>query len=332
MTLRAGAPRRRRDAAPGAWPGRCEPRARPEAVERFSAAPEDGGAEVPSLPDSSSNPPSARRRRERPPARARVEPSNRPPSRCVAGCARGGRTRSGDLRLPITTHDHPCPKGPSRRRAGPLGRRRRDGRLGRRGRRRLRGARWRREVAEAGVEVNLDGDREELVERARCVVKSPGVPRESPAVGARSPRGPVIGELELAWRMLPNRFVAVTGTNGKTTVAELLGHVWQGRRAGGRRGQRRHAARLAGRRPGPGRHRGLRGVQLPARGLHRLRARVRAPAERHPRPPRPPPHASTTTSTPKLRIFANQTSWTTCDRRRAPIPSIAGLDCPGRRP
>jgi UDP-N-acetylmuramoylalanine--D-glutamate ligase len=83
-------------------------------------------------------------------------------------------------------------------------------------------------LREAGVEVNLDGDREELVERARCVVKSPGVPRESPVVRRALTLGvPVIGELELAWRLLPNRFVAVTGTNGKTTVAELLGHVWR---------------------------------------------------------------------------------------------------------
>ena len=37
----------------------------------------------------------------------------------------------------------------------------------------------------------------------------------------------MIGELELAWRVLPNRFVGITGTNGKTTVAELLGHVWR---------------------------------------------------------------------------------------------------------
>jgi UDP-N-acetylmuramoylalanine--D-glutamate ligase len=29
----------------------------------------------------------------------------------------------------------------------------------------------------------------------------------------------------LAWRLLPNDFVAVTGTNGKTTTTELLGHV-----------------------------------------------------------------------------------------------------------
>ena len=37
----------------------------------------------------------------------------------------------------------------------------------------------------------------------------------------------VVGELELAWRAIPNRFVAVTGTNGKTTTVELLGHLYR---------------------------------------------------------------------------------------------------------
>ena len=37
----------------------------------------------------------------------------------------------------------------------------------------------------------------------------------------------VVGELELAWRAIPNRFVAVTGTNGKTTMVELLGHIYR---------------------------------------------------------------------------------------------------------
>lgn len=35
----------------------------------------------------------------------------------------------------------------------------------------------------------------------------------------------VIGELELAWRLLPNPFIAVTGTNGKTTTTEWIGHI-----------------------------------------------------------------------------------------------------------
>jgi UDP-N-acetylmuramoylalanine--D-glutamate ligase len=31
--------------------------------------------------------------------------------------------------------------------------------------------------------------------------------------------------LELAWRLLPNEFIAVTGTNGKTTTVEWIGHI-----------------------------------------------------------------------------------------------------------
>jgi UDP-N-acetylmuramoylalanine--D-glutamate ligase len=37
----------------------------------------------------------------------------------------------------------------------------------------------------------------------------------------------VLGELELAWRLIPNEFIAVTGTNGKTTTTEWTGHVYR---------------------------------------------------------------------------------------------------------
>jgi UDP-N-acetylmuramoylalanine--D-glutamate ligase len=79
-----------------------------------------------------------------------------------------------------------------------------------------------------GVEVVLDADGLALLDGARTVVKSPGVPREAPVIAAALERGiDVVGELELAWREIPNRFLAVTGTNGKTTTVELLGHVYR---------------------------------------------------------------------------------------------------------
>jgi UDP-N-acetylmuramoylalanine--D-glutamate ligase len=83
-------------------------------------------------------------------------------------------------------------------------------------------------LAGDGVEVVLDTDGLALLDGTRTVVKSPGVPREAPVIAAALGRGiDVIGELELAWRVTPNRFLAVTGTNGKTTVAQLLGHVYR---------------------------------------------------------------------------------------------------------
>jgi UDP-N-acetylmuramoylalanine--D-glutamate ligase len=79
-----------------------------------------------------------------------------------------------------------------------------------------------------GVEVFLDTDGLAQLEGTRTVVKSPGVPREAAVIAAALERGiEVMGEVELGWRALPNRFVAVTGTNGKTTTVELIGHLYR---------------------------------------------------------------------------------------------------------
>jgi UDP-N-acetylmuramoylalanine--D-glutamate ligase len=75
-----------------------------------------------------------------------------------------------------------------------------------------------------GVYLGVDGVA--LLDGVTSVVKSPGVPQEAPVIVAARERGmEVMGELELAWRMLPNEFLAVTGTNGKTTTVELLGAI-----------------------------------------------------------------------------------------------------------
>ncbi len=77
-----------------------------------------------------------------------------------------------------------------------------------------------------GVEVSLGVEGTRQLDRARTVVKSPGVPQDAPVLAAARERGiGVTGELELAWRLLPNPFCVVTGTNGKTTATELLGHL-----------------------------------------------------------------------------------------------------------
>ena len=77
-----------------------------------------------------------------------------------------------------------------------------------------------------GVEVHLGETGDDLLDGIATVVKSPGVPNDAPAIAAARDRGlAVVGELELAWRLLPNPFLAVTGTNGKTTTVELLGAI-----------------------------------------------------------------------------------------------------------
>src|SRR5262249_15226601 len=64
------------------------------------------------------------------------------------------------------------------------------------------------------------------LEAAAAVVKSPGVPAQAPVVAEARRRGlPVMGELELAWRLVPNEVIAVTGTNRKTTTVERLGEI-----------------------------------------------------------------------------------------------------------
>jgi UDP-N-acetylmuramoylalanine--D-glutamate ligase len=83
-----------------------------------------------------------------------------------------------------------------------------------------------RRLSDAGVEVHLDASGDVFAARAGTLVKSPGVPQQAPAVvAARERRVPVLGELELAWRLLENEFLAVTGTNGKTTTTEWVGHI-----------------------------------------------------------------------------------------------------------
>jgi UDP-N-acetylmuramoylalanine--D-glutamate ligase len=58
------------------------------------------------------------------------------------------------------------------------------------------------------------------------VVASPGVPQTSTLMSAaRARRIPIIGELELGSRFVTAPMVAITGTNGKSTVTVLLGEI-----------------------------------------------------------------------------------------------------------
>ncbi len=82
------------------------------------------------------------------------------------------------------------------------------------------------ELAALGIALELGGHRTESFLSAELIVVSPGVPLGiAPLAAARARGVPVIAEIELAGRFIHEPIVAVTGTNGKTTVTELIGRM-----------------------------------------------------------------------------------------------------------
>ncbi len=82
-------------------------------------------------------------------------------------------------------------------------------------------------LGELGVEGRL-GAGPEVLEGVGRVVVSPGIaPRDAVLAGAKEQRIPVVSELALGLSMLGSdvRVAAVTGTNGKTTVVDMLRHI-----------------------------------------------------------------------------------------------------------
>ena len=81
-----------------------------------------------------------------------------------------------------------------------------------------------------GVEVDTGGHDLDRIARATLVVASPGVPPDAPPLHrAREAGLPIIGEIEVALHAIPAlRYIAITGTNGKSTVTALTAHLLRG--------------------------------------------------------------------------------------------------------
>ena len=78
----------------------------------------------------------------------------------------------------------------------------------------------------AGIDVEVGGHRSETLDTADLIVVSPGVPLDVPVFDAARHRGvEIIGELELAWRWIRGRVIAITGTKGKSTTTTLVGRM-----------------------------------------------------------------------------------------------------------
>lgn len=79
----------------------------------------------------------------------------------------------------------------------------------------------------AGVTAQTGGNDVGRIADAVLVVVSPGVPPDAPALtAAQRASRQIVSEIEIALRFMPDlRYVAVTGTNGKTTTTALIGHL-----------------------------------------------------------------------------------------------------------
>jgi UDP-N-acetylmuramoylalanine--D-glutamate ligase len=81
-------------------------------------------------------------------------------------------------------------------------------------------------LRELGVSLELGGHQQATLTHADLIVLSPGVPPDQPMVQAAREGGvPVIGEIELAFRWLRGRVIAITGTKGKSTTTALTGRM-----------------------------------------------------------------------------------------------------------
>lgn len=79
------------------------------------------------------------------------------------------------------------------------------------------------DLSKSGVTLELGGHKMRTFLETDLIVVSPGVPLDiTPLVEARNRGIPILGEIELASRYIKTPFIAVTGTNGKSTVVNLI--------------------------------------------------------------------------------------------------------------
>ena len=77
-----------------------------------------------------------------------------------------------------------------------------------------------------GIKVEMGGHSDEFIKDSYIAVTSPGIPPSSEIMQRlKSEKIVVISEIELAYSQTQMPFVAITGTNGKTTTTALTAHI-----------------------------------------------------------------------------------------------------------
>jgi len=82
------------------------------------------------------------------------------------------------------------------------------------------------ELLSQGIQLDLGGHTLEQFLAADLVAVSPGVPLDIPVLDAcQNNKIAMLGEVEIAWHELSGTMIAITGTNGKSTVTSLIGEM-----------------------------------------------------------------------------------------------------------
>jgi UDP-N-acetylmuramoylalanine--D-glutamate ligase len=77
-----------------------------------------------------------------------------------------------------------------------------------------------------GIEWEEGKHTETIILSASEVIKSPGIPDKAPVIVSLHEKGiPVISEIEFAGRYCKGIKICITGSNGKTTVTNLIAHI-----------------------------------------------------------------------------------------------------------
>ncbi len=82
------------------------------------------------------------------------------------------------------------------------------------------------DLKNAGIEVEIGRHSDEFIENVTYAVTSPGIPPTSEIFTKLKEKNiKVISEIELAYKNTKTPFVAISGTNGKTTTTMLVSHI-----------------------------------------------------------------------------------------------------------
>jgi UDP-N-acetylmuramoylalanine--D-glutamate ligase len=83
-----------------------------------------------------------------------------------------------------------------------------------------------KELNNDGIMVETGGHSEEFINDSYIAITSPGIPPKSEIFSRLKEKNiPIIGEVELAYLEAQSPFIAITGTNGKTTTTMLTSHI-----------------------------------------------------------------------------------------------------------